>query len=254
LLPEEFTLDEEPSTKWVARLVIMNGKQKGRSVNVEGDRFTIGRSFICNLTLDCKQASRKHAEIIFKDGKYTLRDLDSRWGTRFKGQPIKEVSIQFGDEFEIAGTLIKFDYLLESKVALARRVKQQAVRLTLVYGEADTNVVELEKDQFVIGRDETCDFRLFTTRVSPKHAQIVYEEGEYKILDLKSESGVYVNDERVDEATLQFGDEIIIDGNILKFDIFSVKKARLKKIARIVLIIAVLLAAFAAAYYYYVSR
>jgi pSer/pThr/pTyr-binding forkhead associated (FHA) protein len=47
--------------------------------------------------LNCKQASRKHAEIVFENGKYTLKDLDSKWGTRFKGQRITEVPLQFGD-------------------------------------------------------------------------------------------------------------------------------------------------------------
>jgi len=247
-------LDEAPDTKWVARLVILSGKYEGRIVNVERDCFTIGRSFICNLTLDCKQASRKHAEIIFDNGKYTLKDLGSKWGTRFKGQQITEVPLQFGDEFEIAGTLIRFDYALEGQGSGSKHVKQQAVTLTLLYGEADRRTAILETDKFVIGKDPTCDLKLHTTRISPKHAEIVYQDGKYKIRDLKGDSGVYVNDERIEEATLQLGDEIIIDGNVMKFDVFSAGKERTKKIAKTVLVLAILGAAATAAYYFFMYR
>ena len=254
MLPEEFTVDEAPDSQWVTRLVILSGKHEGRTVNIDRDRFTIGRSFICNLTLDLKQASRKHAEIAFENGQYRLRDLESKWGTRYKGQRIKEVPLQFGDEFEIAGTLIKFDFQLEGKNAFPKHVKQRMVRLTLIYGEADKRSAELVNDRFVIGKDADCDLKLHSTRISPKHAEIVYEDGRYLIRDLKGECGVFVNDERIDEATLQFGDEIIIDGNVMKFDVFSFSHDRKKKIAKIAIILAILAAASVVAYYFYFVR
>lgn len=103
------TLDQAPKLHFVPTLSILSGKKKGRIVVVKGDTFSIGRSHKCNLTLKDKQVSRIHAELRLKDGKYQICDLDSKWGVHVKGQKVSKSDLKYGDEFEVAGVLFKFD-------------------------------------------------------------------------------------------------------------------------------------------------
>lgn len=53
----------------------------------------------------------------------------------------------------------------------------------------------------IIGRDATCAVRVFGTRVSRRHAQIIHLSGEFFIEDLGSSNGTRVNGQRIGERT-----------------------------------------------------
>lgn len=105
---EEPTLEDAPESSWVPSITILSGRRKDLCVEVEGDSFTIGRLRKNDLVLDENAASREHAKIAFQDGRYKIKDLDSRWGTSLNGHRITESELRFGDEIEIAGVLMKF--------------------------------------------------------------------------------------------------------------------------------------------------
>jgi len=67
-----------------------------------GNRCAIGRLSTSDLVLDSEQVSRKHAELI-KDpmGRWWIRDLNSRNGTRVNGQMVKERMLVGGDSIHI---------------------------------------------------------------------------------------------------------------------------------------------------------
>lgn len=68
----------------------------------------------------------------------------------------------------------------------------------------------VDKKKILIGSDEKCDFRLSDKSVSSMHA-FLYLKGEgFMIKDLYSESGVFVNGKRVEEACVFSGDTITI--------------------------------------------
>jgi sigma-B regulation protein RsbU (phosphoserine phosphatase) len=72
------------------------------NVPVEGTRLTIGRGADAQVKIDSFTVSRHHTEV-FKDpfGRWWVRDLKSRNGTRVNGAPITEQSLNFGDVIEI---------------------------------------------------------------------------------------------------------------------------------------------------------
>lgn len=72
----------------------------------------------------------------------------------------------------------------------------------------DRRVVPLREDVVHLGRGLTADVRLDDATVSRKHAVIVRRDDTVVILDDRSMNGVWVNGERVQEATLGDGDEI----------------------------------------------
>jgi pSer/pThr/pTyr-binding forkhead associated (FHA) protein len=73
---------------------------------------------------------------------------------------------------------------------------------------AQRRVVPLREDVIHLGRGLSADVRLDDSTVSRKHAVIVRRDEKVVILDDRSMNGVWVNGERVSEATLGDGDEI----------------------------------------------
>jgi len=69
-----------------------------------------------------------------------------------------------------------------------------------------------EKVRTVIGSDPAaCDMVLVGSRVSRRHAEIVYHDGCYFIQDLGSAHGTYINGRKISGmAELRTGDEIML--------------------------------------------
>src|SRR5687767_9103798 len=70
--------------------------------------------------------------------------------------------------------------------------------------------IELSRLPFTLGRNESCDFQILSSRVSREHAELVREAGVLIIRDLKSTNGTLVNGQRIDEHRLVDGDLVVI--------------------------------------------
>jgi DNA-binding response OmpR family regulator len=76
-------------------------------------------------------------------------------------------------------------------------------------GEMRGNRWVLEKAEFVIGRDPTCDLSVADRQISRFHARISRNDRSYVLADLGSKNGTHLNGARItEETTLQDGDEI----------------------------------------------
>jgi pSer/pThr/pTyr-binding forkhead associated (FHA) protein len=76
---------------------------------------------------------------------------------------------------------------------------------------------ELGEDPVTIGRTEDNVLVLAEEGISRQHAVIEYQNGEYSIVDLGSQNGVFLNNEKVEKATLKYWDEIQIHNFVIKF-------------------------------------
>jgi serine phosphatase RsbU (regulator of sigma subunit) len=74
-------------------------------------------------------------------------------------------------------------------------------------------VLPLDRPVFTIGRKSENDLYLLSASVSRQHAEIVYDDGSYYLLDKGSKSGCYVNDCPVTRAPLKHLDRIRIGGD-----------------------------------------
>jgi pSer/pThr/pTyr-binding forkhead associated (FHA) protein len=68
--------------------------------------------------------------------------------------------------------------------------------------------VEFAKPAVLVGRHSDVELRLAYPDVSRRHCRLVYTEGVWQIQDLDSLNGLFINGERMHEATLYDGDEI----------------------------------------------
>ncbi|HLI14855.1 MAG TPA: FHA domain-containing protein [Acidimicrobiales bacterium] len=68
----------------------------------------------------------------------------------------------------------------------------------------------LDKDVTRAGRHPDSDIFLDDITVSRRHAEFLREPGAYRVRDVGSLNGTYVNRERIDDAVLSSGDEVQI--------------------------------------------
>lgn len=78
---------------------------------VDKDKYIIGRSSqLADLVIRDGNISRKHCAVIFKNGAYYIKDLDSTNGIEFQGQRIDTKRIDEGDQFNICEFQFTFTY------------------------------------------------------------------------------------------------------------------------------------------------
>lgn len=79
-----------------------------------------------------------------------------------------------------------------------------------------TRTVPIDHNPFTIGRRMSNHLQLAASEVSREHAEIVLENGEYRLRDLHSRYGTYLGGEPVSECTLRPGDLIRLgrDGSV----------------------------------------
>jgi hypothetical protein len=80
-----------------------------------------------------------------------------------------------------------------------------------------TQIFPLDGRTVCIGQSETNELVISNPEVSQEHAQLRLVRGQYKIFDLNSAGGTFVNGEKVNEITLSPGDVISLAGTPLVF-------------------------------------
>jgi Protein of unknown function (DUF3662)/FHA domain len=77
---------------------------------------------------------------------------------------------------------------------------------------------QIPPDGAVLGRSRECEITIEDPNISRRHAQMRLENGSWSIVDLGSTNGIEVNGERVDAATLESGDRIVMGRTELVFE------------------------------------
>jgi pSer/pThr/pTyr-binding forkhead associated (FHA) protein len=91
------------------------------------------------------------------------------------------------------------------------------IELDQVEGTAGRRMHDLSAEVVTVGRGQESSIFLDDVTVSRKHAEIVHGERSYRIRDVGSLNGTYVNRVRVDAVDLRNGDEIQIGKYRFKF-------------------------------------
>ena len=86
----------------------------------EGESVTVGRNLSNNIVLPDEHASRWHAVIVHKDGRWTIRNVDARNGTRLGDHRIsEETEINDGQEIIIGNSWLRFSLQDNTRVPTA---------------------------------------------------------------------------------------------------------------------------------------
>ncbi|GHA06746.1 hypothetical protein GCM10008090_15520 [Arenicella chitinivorans] len=77
--------------------------------------------------------------------------------------------------------------------------------------------LELGEERITLGRVDDNTIVLPDPGVSRVHAAIEYQDGDYYVVDLESQNGVFLNNEKVNREKLKYWDEIQIHNFVIKF-------------------------------------
>ncbi len=94
--------------RYQASVVILKGYAEGMEYPIDKTHAVIGRDKDVQVPLKDPLVSRQHAVIMFQDGNFTLKDLDSTNGTQMNGASIKQANLRHGDTFRVGDTLLQF--------------------------------------------------------------------------------------------------------------------------------------------------
>jgi hypothetical protein len=80
----------------------------GRHV-VDRRAVVLGRSRECDVVLDDRSVSRRHAELVRHGDGFLLRDLDSTNGSAVNGKRIREAAVEPGDDITVGTVALTFE-------------------------------------------------------------------------------------------------------------------------------------------------
>ncbi len=99
------------------RLLVLSGPLKDSIIPLSEGEITIGREASNGIAIADPSVSRKHCLLTGQDGRFRVRDLDSRNGTLVNRTAVEEQWLQHGDE--IAAGDSSFVFLLEEDEKLS---------------------------------------------------------------------------------------------------------------------------------------
>jgi pSer/pThr/pTyr-binding forkhead associated (FHA) protein len=230
-------------------LTVLEGKDMGKTVQVDKPDFSIGREN-ADMVLNDTQASRRHALLQLHDRRIVLKDLDSTNGTFIGTRQIKEEEVKHLDEISIGNTrllitifetpdtmpdapagtiLLKDEVSAEGTTRIQRPDDvdfklpyKQRIYLDIIDGGQKGTTYEFISGRVVIGRTDG-DLIIDDQNISKKHAVVeTWSRDTYFIRDLASTNGTYINGQRITTTKIKTGDIITIGNTKLKLRVENV--------------------------------
>lgn len=184
---------------------------------IEAETTLIGRSPDAALRVPegLRFVSAQHAAIRHAPDGFQIVDLGSTNGTRVNSRPLTPHTpeplqdadiVRIGDETYGVSIGLTFHDPAEEKPPIDGLMRTLVGPIALV-----------EESSILIGRAPECDVVLDAPTVSRQHARIEQAGDGYRIVDLVSANGTFVNGQPVETAPLRPGDLIQIEQFVLQF-------------------------------------
>jgi len=90
-------------------------------------------------------------------------------------------------------------------------------RVVIFRGRRKEGSFELVDREYTVGRAEDSDIRIDNPLVSRRHALIAYRDHAWRVDDLETPNGIYVNGEKVTGYSLSPGDQVQLGQHVLIF-------------------------------------
>jgi ABC-type multidrug transport system ATPase subunit len=204
-----------------------------RSELLPSENVIVGRAAEVDLVLSHPEVSRRHCRILFEHETWYIEDLGSQRGTAVNGNRISgRTALKTGDQIQIGPITLVFGVdSEESSVAteLANPIG------SVLYKGTPTGDIPLGAD-LIFGRSDEVDVVLSDPVVSRRHAMIETGPQGYRLLDLHSKSGSFVNGRRFDEHDLVIGDQIQLGPFFFVYDGRRLIRVRRLSVGRIIAI------------------
>jgi ABC transport system ATP-binding/permease protein len=204
-----------------------------RSELLRSENVVVGRAAEVDLVLSHPEVSRRHCRILFEHETWFVEDLGSQRGTAVNGNRISgRLALKAGDQIQIGPVIMVFGVGTEESVGATELANP--IGSVLFKGTPTANI-PLSSD-IVFGRSDEVDVVLSDPVVSRRHAMIESGPNGYRLLDLHSKSGSFVNGRRFDEHDLIIGDQIQLGPFFFIYDGRRLVRVRRLSVGRIIAI------------------
>ncbi|MBV8375579.1 MAG: FHA domain-containing protein [Verrucomicrobia bacterium] len=204
-----------------------------RSELLRSDSVVIGRAAEVDLILGHPEVSRRHCRVLFEGGEWFIEDLGSQRGTAVNGKRISgRTALRSGDQIQVGPVTLAFGVGSDESPGAAELVNPLG---TVLYMGKPTADIPLGSD-LIFGRSDEADVVLSDPVVSRRHAMIESGPKGYRLLDLHSKSGSFVNGRRFDEHDLVIGDQIQLGPFFFIYDGRRLVRVRRLSVGRIIAI------------------
>ena len=188
-----------PPASPVLRVKTPDGNSRDFSLK-EGS-YTLGRSPENDIVINDPAVSRFHARLEKSEDTYEIIDLGSTNGLQIDDVKVARRLLEAGDTLSI-GQSIQIEFRPAESVAETPRAVPIDLRTS---------------SRVLLGRGADSDGVIDHPQVSRVHARILNENGRLIIEDAGSETGTFVNGNRVERHVLTEGDAIRLGGQALTY-------------------------------------
>ncbi|RMG19131.1 MAG: FHA domain-containing protein [Planctomycetota bacterium] len=209
------------------RLVVVSGPCIGSQLRLgQHTVLEIGRSPAAALTLADPQVADLHLKLYREGDGFTCFDLTGA-GFLHNRQRTLKARLAVGDVIEVGAHAIR---LISDLPEMVPRLDRAAIppaasaapaggaALRALQGNDAGRVFPLDdRAVTIIGRGATTDVTLWDIRASRAHARIDRQGSAYRLSDLNSSNGTFVNGRRITTHHLRPGDTIRIGTSLLEF-------------------------------------
>ncbi|MFC4999913.1 FHA domain-containing protein [Dactylosporangium cerinum] len=214
----------------VLEVTVAGATGTARSLVRPDDTVTIGRDAANDLVVEGTLISRRHAEVIWNDDGWFLRDLGSRNGTYVAGEKAAFVAAVDGGEVHLGaadGPAVTFKVItiteqipVQPPVPQQPAAQQPAAQQPAQHPPAVPREAALHTAGALIrlGRGPDNDIVLSDLRTSRNHAELRRTPTGYEVVDLGSRNGTFHNGKQVTRQAMQPGDMISIGKHEFIFD------------------------------------
>ncbi|MCI0611204.1 MAG: FHA domain-containing protein [Anaerolineae bacterium] len=213
------------------QLIVAIAGENPQTHTLTSQSLTIGRADGNDIVIPSQLVSRQHAQLQKVNGGYKLTvSSEAKNPILFEGRELDRSRVlRHGDIFRIGsldpGMMVTMTYNAPNEAA-------QDIEQDIVFGE---------KTLLQIGRDASNDVVLPSPSISRFHAQVERVGQRYRVEDLRSSNGTFVNGERIDgsvwlkpEDTIRIGQFRFVmgkdqlakydDSNGLRVDVIGLNK------------------------------
>jgi ABC transport system ATP-binding/permease protein len=202
-----------------------------RSEMLRSENVVIGRAAEVDLVLSHPEISRRHCRILFERETWFVEDLGSQRGTSVNGSRISgRTALKSGDQIQIGPVTLAFGVGSEESFGATDLASPIG---SVLYKGTPTADIPLGAD-LIFGRSDEVDVLLSDPVVSRRHAMIESGPKGYRLLDLHSKSGSFVNGRRFDEHDLVIGDQIQLGPFFFIYDGRRLVRVRRLSVGRII--------------------
>ena len=189
VLEEDLNLEAGGGANVPPQLLVTVAGGSSQTHNLTRPVVTIGRGEANDIVIPSQIVSSQHARLEKKNGGYQLVVLpQAKNPVLFEGRPLADVRVlKHGDILRIGsldpGMMVTMTYQAPSEVA----------------SEPARDIQFGEKALIQVGRDPGNDVILASPTVSRYHAQFERVGQRFRVRDLRSSNGTFVNNERIEQ-------------------------------------------------------